>query len=498
MNWGLDAHRQSLRLRAYIVLRVELKARTSSIVMRERPTYMLEAGNSRDSCSRASTQGADSDSGDEAHAMTMPPSQRCYPGPFRRPGQVTRWGSAKVPEPESALYRDRLGGRRSDPQARMPDTGQAGGTALAAERPLRWDEEKHFPVDTLRRAAALGFGGLYCRDDVGGSRWGSGGLLVPLSLLHSGHLNPATGSNRVSRADAAVIFEALAYGDVSTTAYLTIHNMCCSMLDRFGTEDQRKHWLPSLTTMDLLSSYCLTEPGSGSDAASLQTTARKQAAGSDYVLNGSKAFISGGGVSDVYLVMARTGEEGAGGISCFVVEKGMTGLSFGKKEKKMGWNSQPTAAVNLDNVQVPKRNLLGGEGKGFQIAMTGLDGGRVNIAACSVGGAQFCLDTALEYTHIRHQFKKSIAGNQAIQFRLADMATIVEAARLMVQNAATALDAGVPWATAAAAMAKRYATDGCFHVCNDALQLHGGYGYLQDYPVRMKPVSQFWCSTLST
>eukprot|EP00850_Spirogloea_muscicola_P010753 SM000064S19775 [mRNA] locus=s64:403028:406248:- [translate_table: standard] len=321
----------------------------------------------------------------------------------------------------------------------------------------RWDEEKHFPVDTLRKAAALGFGGLYCRDDVGGSS--------------------------VSRADAAVIFEALAYGDVSTTAYLTIHNMCCSMLDRFGTEDQRKHWLPSLTTMDLLSSYCLTEPGSGSDAASLQTTARRQAAGSDYILNGTKAFISGGGVSDVYLVMARTGGEGAGGISCFVVEKDMAGLSFGKKEKKMGWNSQPTAAVNLDNVQVPEGNLLGGEGKGFQIAMTGLDGGRVNIAACSVGGAQFCLDRALEYTQVRHQFKKSIAGNQAIQFRLADMATTVEAARLMVQNAATALDAGVPWATAAAAMAKRYATDGCFHVCNDALQLHGGYGYLQDYPV---------------
>lgn len=320
-----------------------------------------------------------------------------------------------------------------------------------------WDEKRHFPVEVLRRAAALGFGGIYCRDDVGGAG--------------------------VSRADAAVIFEQLAYADVSTTAYLTIHNMCCSMIDRFGTEEQRAGWLPQLTSMERLLSYCLTEPGSGSDAASLQTTARRAEGSSDYILSGAKAFISGAGVSDAYLVMARTGAAGPKGISCFLVEKGTEGLSFGKKERKMGWNSQPTASVMLDDVRVPERHLIGGEGRGFGIAMAGLDGGRINIATCSVGGAQFCMDHAREYATERRQFGARIADFQNTQFRLADMATAVEAARLMVRNGAAALDGGAPWATPAAAMAKRFATDACYGVANDALQMLGGYGYLQDYPI---------------
>lgn len=312
-------------------------------------------------------------------------------------------------------------------------------------------------MDVLRRAANLGFGGLFCSPDVGGLK--------------------------LSRSDGAVIFEALAYGDVSTTAYLTIHNMCCSLIDRFGTNEQRTHWLPRLTNMELLSSYCLTEPGSGSDASSLQTMARQQPGSTDYVLNGSKAFISGGGVSDVYLVMARSGIDGPKGISCFLVEKNMAGLSFGRPEHKLGWRSQPTTAVVLDNVRVPCTNLIGEEGQGFKIALSGLDGGRINIATCSVGGAQFCLDTTEEYVKGRKQFGKAIIDFQSTQFKLADMVTRIQASRLMVAHAASALDAGAPGTTATVAMSKRFATDTCYDVCNDALQLHGGYGYLNDYPI---------------
>ncbi|KAJ7550114.1 hypothetical protein O6H91_07G083900 [Diphasiastrum complanatum] len=320
-----------------------------------------------------------------------------------------------------------------------------------------WDEHKHFPVDVIRKAANLGFGGLFCAQDVGGSQ--------------------------LSRADGAVIFESLAYGDISTVAYLTIHNMCCSLIDRFGTTEQRKDWLPRLTSLELLSSYSLTEPSSGSDAASLQTTARQVHGGSDYILNGSKAFVSGGGVSDVYLLMARTGPLGAKGISCFLVEKGMPGLSFGRQEDKLGWRSQPTATVILEDVRVPESNLLGKEGQGFNIAMTGLDGGRINIASCSVGGAQFCFDAALDYVHTRKQFGKAIIEFQSTQFKLADMVTALQASRLMVANAASSFDLGAPGASASIAMAKRFATDTCYDICNDALQLHGGYGYLKDYMV---------------
>jgi alkylation response protein AidB-like acyl-CoA dehydrogenase len=321
----------------------------------------------------------------------------------------------------------------------------------------QWDEQKHFPVEVFRKAAKLGFGGIFCGHDVGGSS--------------------------LTRADGAVIFEALAYADVSTTAYLTIHNMCASLIERFGTEEQRQEFLPELTSMELLSSYCLTEPNSGSDAASLQTTAKRKEGSTDYVLNGEKAFISGGGVSDVYLVMARTGEPGPKGISCFLVEKDTKGLSFGRQEDKLGWRSQPTSSVILEDVKVPERNLIGKEGEGFTIAMSALDGGRINIATCSVGGAQFCVDAAQGYVSSRKQFGKAIIDFQNTQFKLADMLTSVQASRFMVANAATALDSKSPWASASAAMAKRFATDECYLVANDALQLHGGYGYLKDYAV---------------
>lgn len=321
----------------------------------------------------------------------------------------------------------------------------------------KWDEEKHFPKETLRKAAELGFGGLFCGEDVGGAGLG--------------------------RADAAVIFEALAYADVSTTAYLTIHNMNCSIIERFGSSEQRQRWLPSLTSMDLFSSYCLTEPGAGSDAAALQTTARQAAGSTDFILNGAKAFISGGGSSDIYLVMARTGGSGPRGISCFLVEKEMKGLSFGKQEKKLGWNSQPTSSVMLDDVRVPSENLIGPLGEGFRIAMAGLDGGRINISACSVGGGQFCVDQTLEYVKDRKQFGSAIADFQNTKFRLADMATGVAASRLIVREAAMQLDGGMPGTTVWSAMAKRFATDTCYDVANQALQLYGGYGYLKDYPI---------------
>jgi alkylation response protein AidB-like acyl-CoA dehydrogenase len=318
-----------------------------------------------------------------------------------------------------------------------------------------WDEGAVFPVEALRNAAALGFGGIYIGEDVGGS-----GL---------------------SRLDAALIFEELAQGCTSTAAYISIHNMAAWMIDAFGGEAQRKKFLPKLCTMERFASYCLTEPGSGSDAASLKTKARRD--GDSYVLDGTKAFISGGGVSDVYVVMARTGEAGARGISCIVVEKGTPGLSYGAQEKKLGWKSQPTAMVMFENCRVPAENLIGAEGQGFKIAMGGLDGGRINIGACSLGGAQFCLDRTVEYMKERKQFGSRLADMQALQFRVADYATNLEAARLLLHRAAVAVSEKEPAATTLAAKAKRLATDTGFDVVNGCLQLHGGYGYLRDHPI---------------
>ena len=330
---------------------------------------------------------------------------------------------------------------------------------FAAER-LRpfageWDEKKHFPVDVIREAAGLGFAGLYVNEDVGGSA--------------------------LSRFDAVLVFEQLSQGCVSTAAYISIHNMCSWMIDRFASEEMRKEWLPQLTTMELLSSYCLTEPGSGSDAAGLKTRAVKD--GGDYVLNGAKQFISGAGVSDVYIVMSRTGQDGPKGISTFIVRKDDKGVSFGANEKKMGWNSQPTRQVIFEDVRIPASRRVGAEGDGFRFAMAGLDGGRLNIAACSLGGMQDALDKALAYTKERKQFGQAIAEFQATQFKLADMETETQAARVMLYNAAQELDAKSPQATRWCAMAKRFVTDTGFKVANDALQLHGGYGYLSDYGV---------------
>jgi alkylation response protein AidB-like acyl-CoA dehydrogenase len=318
-----------------------------------------------------------------------------------------------------------------------------------------WDENSHFPIPTLRKAAELGFGGIYVKEEVGGSA--------------------------LTRLDAALIFEELSKGCTSTAAYISIHNMVAWIIDTYGSEDLRQKFLPRLCTMELLTSYCLTEPGSGSDAASLRTSARDD--GGHYVLNGSKAFISGGGVSDLYAVMVRTGGEGPSGVSCLLVEKDTPGLSFGANEVKLGWKSQPTAQVNFQDCRVPKSNLVGSEGEGFRIAMAALDGGRLNIGACSLGAAQACLDHAIAYVKERKQFGKPIAEFQALQFRLADMATELEAARLLLHKAAGAVDAKAHDATKLAAMAKRLATDTGFKVVNEALQLHGGYGYLRDYPI---------------
>ena len=318
-----------------------------------------------------------------------------------------------------------------------------------------WDEGEIFPVPQLRDAAALGFGGIYVKDDVGGSA--------------------------LSRLDATIIFEELAQGCTSTAAYISIHNMAAWMIDGFGGEAQRKKFLPKLCTMEHFASYCLTEPDAGSDAASLKTRAVRD--GDHYVLNGSKAFISGGGVSDIYVCMVRTGGAGPKGISCIVVEKGTPGLSFGAQEKKLGWKSQPTAMVNFSDCRVPVANLIGNEGDGFKIAMAGLDGGRLNIAACSIGGAQFCLDRTIEYMRERKQFGSRLSDFQALRFRIADYATELEAARLMVRRAAVAVGGKEPAGTRLAAMAKRFATDIGFEAVNGCLQLHGGYGYLRDHPI---------------
>ena len=324
-----------------------------------------------------------------------------------------------------------------------------------APHALEWDRKKHMPVDVLKRAAELGFANVYIREDVGGSALG--------------------------RLESTLIYEGLSRGCPSTAAFLSIHNMASWMIDTFGNEDQRQKWLPPLGRLDLIASYCLTEPGSGSDAAALKTKAVRD--GDHYVLNGSKAFISGAGLNDLYVVMVRTGGDGPGGVSCLVVEKGTPGLSFGKPEEKMGWNSQPTGQVIFEDARVPVENLIGQEGQGFKIAMAGLDGGRLNIAACSLGGAGFALDRAKDYMKERSQFGKKIAEFQALQFRVADMATDLEAARLMVRRAASLVDAKDPGATRAAAMAKRFATDAGFEIANQALQLHGGYGYITEYGI---------------
>jgi alkylation response protein AidB-like acyl-CoA dehydrogenase len=320
----------------------------------------------------------------------------------------------------------------------------------------RWDEERVFPAAALRDAASLGFAA----------------IIVPEALGGSG----------LSRLDAALIFEELAAADPSTAAFLSIQNMVAWMVARFGGAEQQARFLPRLLTCEHFASYCLTEPGSGSDAAALRTRAEPDG-NAHYKLNGTKAFISGGGASDLYATMVRTGAEGPRGISCVLVEKGTPGLSFGRPERKLGWNSQPTSTVEFADCRVPVANRLGAEGEGFRFAMMGLDGGRINVAACSLGGARACLELALDYVKQRRAFGKTLAEFQALQFRLADMATELEAARLMVHRAAVALDRAAADATLRCAMAKRYATDVCFRICDEALQLHGGYGYIKDYQV---------------
>ncbi|MEQ6902110.1 acyl-CoA dehydrogenase family protein [Nocardioides sp. YIM 152588] len=322
-----------------------------------------------------------------------------------------------------------------------------------APNAIAWDREKHFPVDVLRRAGELGLGGIWVAEDVGGS-----GL---------------------TRLDGVRIFEELAKGDPSIAAYISIHNMVTSMIDRYGSPEQRERWVPALASMEALASYCLTEPDAGSDAAALRTSARKVEGG--YVLDGVKQFISGAGSTDVYLVMARTSDDGARGVSSFIVPRDSEGLSFGANEDKMGWNAQPTRQVILEGVFVPDDQRLGEEGRGFSIAMGGLDGGRINIAACSLGGAQFALATVLSHLRTRTAFGSPLIEQPTLQFRLADMDTNLHAARYLLHNAAAALDAGAPEATKLCAMAKRFVTDSCFDVANDALQLHGGYGYLREY-----------------
>jgi len=342
----------------------------------------------------------------------------------------------------------------SEEQQAIQDMARRFAADELAPHSAAWDEEKHFPLDVIKKSAALGLAGIYTSEDVGGSGLG--------------------------RLDAVLIFEALSQGCTSTAAFISIHNMCTWMIDRFGSEDLRRKYCPKLASMDLIASYCLTEPGAGSDAAALTTKAVKE--GDQYV-NGSKAFISGAGVSDLYIVMVRTGGDGPKGISAVVVEKATPGLSFGAPERKMGWNSQPTAIVNFEDCRIPISNRIGDEGDGFKFAMMGLDGGRLNIAACSLGTANAALQAALDYANERRAFGKRLNQQQALQFKLADMATELEAARVMLYQAAWKLDNKTPDATRHCAMAKRFVTDVGFNVVNDALQIHGGYGYLKDYPL---------------
>jgi hypothetical protein len=338
----------------------------------------------------------------------------------------------------------------------IAETAAAFAEKRLAPYALEWDENHHFPTDVLREAADLGMAGIYCRDDVGGAE--------------------------LRRLDAVRIFEELAKADPTIAAFLSIHNMCAWMVDTFGTDQQRKSWVPRLASMEAIASYCLTEPGAGSDASALRTKAVR--AGSDFVIDGVKQFISGAGTSDVYVVMARTGDEGPRGISAFVVEKGTAGLSFGADEEKMGWNAQPTAQVILEGVRVPADAMLGGpegEGTGFSVAMNGLNGGRINIAACSLGGAQAAFDKAAGYLADRQAFGGALLDEPTVRFTLADMATALQTSRTLLWRAATALDNNHPEKVELCAMAKRYVTDACFEVADQALQLHGGYGYLREY-----------------
>ena len=345
----------------------------------------------------------------------------------------------------------------SEDQRAFADTARAFAQAELAPHAAEWDREHIFPREAIAKAGELGFCGLYAPESIGG-------LALP-------------------RLDATLVFEEMAAVDPSTTAFITIHNMATWMLGTWATDAVRAEWGEQLTGGSKLASYCLTEPGAGSDAASLKT--RAELVGNEYIVNGSKAFISGAGSTDVLVLMARTGDAGSGasGISAFAVPADAAGVSYGKKEEKMGWNSQPTRVISFDNVRIPAHNLLGREGEGFKIAMKGLDGGRINIATCSVGAAQGALTQAQSYMQERKQFGKAIASFQALQFKLADMATELVAARQMVRLAASKLDAGARDASTYCAMAKRFATDAGFMVCNEALQLHGGYGYIREYPL---------------
>ena len=347
----------------------------------------------------------------------------------------------------------------TDEQRQIQDMARQFTADALTPHAAEWDEHHIFPRDTIRAAAELGFGSIYVSEESGGIGLG--------------------------RLEAALIMEAMAYGCPSTSAFISIHNMAAWMIDRFGSAAVKAKYLPSMVTMERMGSYCLTEPGSGSDAAALKTKAARD--GDHYVVSGSKAFISGGGENEVYVSMVRTGAEGPKGISCLVIEKDMPGVSFGAQEKKLGWHSQPTCQVNFDGVRVPAENLVGGEGEGFRIAMMGLDGGRLNIGACSLGGAQRCLDEAIAYTKERKQFGQAIADFQATQFTLADMETELQAARTLLYAAAVKVTENAPDKTRFAAMAKRLATDTGSSVVDRALQLHGGYGYLQDYPIE-----RFW------
>jgi alkylation response protein AidB-like acyl-CoA dehydrogenase len=328
-------------------------------------------------------------------------------------------------------------------------------TPYAAE----WDEKHHFPKDVIKQAAELGFASIYVSEESGGIGLG--------------------------RLEAALIMEAMAYGCPTTSSFISIHNMAAWMIDCFGNTEIKGRYLPRLNTMDIMASYCLTEPGSGSDAAALRTTAKLE--GDHYVVNGTKQFISGAGVNDIYVTMVRTGADGPKGISCLVIEKDMPGVSFGAPEKKLGWNASPTAQVIFDNVKVPVENRVGSEGDGFRFAMAGLDGGRLNIGACSLGGAQRCLDESIKYTKERQQFGQPVADFQNTQFMLADMATDLEASRALLYLAAAKVTSNAPDKTRFSAMAKRLATDNGSSIVDRALQLHGGYGYLKDYPIE-----RFW------
>ncbi|KAH7054724.1 acyl-CoA dehydrogenase/oxidase [Linnemannia elongata] len=325
-----------------------------------------------------------------------------------------------------------------------------------APRMQEWDKDEHFPIDVIRKGANLGFGGLYVRTDVGGAGFG--------------------------RMESSLVFEALSTGDVSTTAYMTLHNMCAWIIDAFGSEQQRQKYLPRLTSMELLSSYCLTEPGAGSDAANLSTKAVKK--GSHYVLNGSKAFISGAGASEVYLVIARTGDAGPKGISCFIVEKGFKGLSFGKKERKVGWNSQPTRALIMEDCEVPAENLVGFEGQGFFIAMNGLNGSRLNIGSCSLGAAQASLEATLQHVKGRKRLPDSSAASQT-DFKLADLATSLISSRLMIRQAAAAMDRSDSNASLFASMAKLHASEKCFTIIDECFQMLGGSGYSESHKLNI-------------